>query len=152
MLALLNTEATRDSANSDNQVKIGIEKITCLKITVNVPVKMVDNDAYANSAPNTVHKLGVVVTSIQDSTFYPMDILSLNDMSLTILPEDFGLLENLTSLELRENLIKDLPQSLANLKKLERLDLGDNEIEELPPHIGELSSLEGEQNLKKHKS
>ena len=41
---------------------------------------MVDNNAYANSAPNTVHKLGVVVTSIQDSTFYPMDILSLNDM------------------------------------------------------------------------
>ena len=51
-----------------------------LKITVNVPVKLVENDAYANSAPNTVHKLGVVVTSIQDSTFYPMDILSLNDM------------------------------------------------------------------------
>ena len=47
---------------------------------MNVPVKLVDIDAYSNSAPNTVHKLGVVVTSIQDSTFYPMDILSLNDM------------------------------------------------------------------------
>jgi hypothetical protein len=31
---------------------------------------------------------------------------SLNDMSLSVLPEDFGLLTNLTSLELRENLIK----------------------------------------------
>ena len=47
---------------------------------MNVPVKMVENKAYAHTSPNTVHKLGVVVTSIQDSTFYPMDILSLNDM------------------------------------------------------------------------
>ncbi len=30
----------------------------------------------------------------------------MNDMSLSVLPEDFGLLTNLTSLELRENLIK----------------------------------------------
>ena len=41
---------------------------------------MVANNAYSNSDPNTVHKLGVVVTSVQDSTFYPMDILSFNDM------------------------------------------------------------------------
>ena len=40
-------------------------------------------------------------------------------------------LENLTSLELRENLIRNLPESLPSLTKLERLDLGDNEIEEL---------------------
>ena len=40
-------------------------------------------------------------------------------------------LENLQSLELRENLIRTLPPSLAQLTKLERLDLGDNEIEEL---------------------
>jgi hypothetical protein len=33
-------------------------------------------------------------------------LFSLNDMSLSVLPEDFGLLTNLTSLELRENLIK----------------------------------------------
>ena len=43
----------------------------------------------------------------------------------------FFSLTNLTSLELRENLIATLPDSLANLTKLERLDLGDNEIEEL---------------------
>jgi protein scribble len=40
-------------------------------------------------------------------------------------------LSNLTSLELRENLIRSLPESLSQLRKLERLDLGDNEIEEL---------------------
>ena len=50
-------------------------------------------------------------------------------------------LENLTSLELRENLIRNLPESLPSLTKLERLDLGDNEIEELPPYIGSLPSL-----------
>jgi Leucine-rich repeat (LRR) protein len=52
-------------------------------------------------------------------------------MSLTDLPADFGCLINLTSLELRENLIGSLPESLAKLFHLERLDLGDNEIEEL---------------------
>ena len=40
-------------------------------------------------------------------------------------------LENLTSLELRENLIRNLPESLPRLVRLERLDLGDNEVEEL---------------------
>ena len=40
-------------------------------------------------------------------------------------------LENLTSLELRENLIRHLPETLPQLTKLERLDLGDNEIDEL---------------------
>ena len=40
-------------------------------------------------------------------------------------------LTNLTSLELRENLIGSIPNSFARLTKLERLDLGDNEIEEL---------------------
>ena len=40
-------------------------------------------------------------------------------------------LENLQSLELRENLLKSLPESLSQLIKLERLDLGDNDIEEL---------------------
>ena len=36
-------------------------------------------------------------------------------------------MKNLTSLELRENLIVSLPESLSKLSKLERLDLGDNE-------------------------
>lgn len=52
-------------------------------------------------------------------------------MSLTSLPHDFGQLTALTSLELRENLLKELPESLDKLTNLERLDLGDNEIEEL---------------------
>lgn len=40
-------------------------------------------------------------------------------------------LVNLTSLELRENLLKGLPESVSYLTKLERLDIGDNDIEEL---------------------
>jgi len=52
-------------------------------------------------------------------------------MSLTSLPADFGQLVSLTSLELRENLLKELPASFSQLINLERLDLGDNEIEEL---------------------
>ncbi|XP_068208938.1 protein lap4-like isoform X10 [Palaemon carinicauda] len=63
-------------------------------------------------------------------------------MSLTNLPYDFGCLVNLTSLELRENLLKGLPESVSQLTKLERLDIGDNDIEELPPHIGDLPALQ----------
>ena len=43
-------------------------------------------------------------------------------------------LTNLTSLELRENLIGSIPDSFIHLNKLERLDLGDNEIEQLVMH------------------
>ena len=56
---------------------------------------------------------------------------------LSLLPS----LDNLTSLELRENLIRGLPDTLPSLTKLERLDLGDNEIDELPSYIGSLPSL-----------
>ena len=41
-----------------------------------VPVKMVENKAYSHKSPNTVHKLGAVVTSMQESSFYPLDVLS----------------------------------------------------------------------------
>ena len=50
-------------------------------------------------------------------------------------------LENLQSLELRENLIRTLPPSLSQLTKLERLDLGDNEIEELVRYIWVVPNL-----------
>ena len=40
-------------------------------------------------------------------------------------------LVNLTSLELRENLLKGLPESVSHLTKLVRLDIGDNDIEVL---------------------
>ena len=45
-----------------------------------VPVKMVENKAYSHTSPNTVHKLGAVVTSMQESSFYPLDVLSEDDM------------------------------------------------------------------------
>lgn len=72
-------------------------------------------------------------------------------MSLTSLPADFGMLTSLTSLELRENLLKELPSSLAQLTNLERLDLGDNEIEELVMQTGRIVSqpswLRGVKNI-----
>ena len=45
-----------------------------------VPVKMVENKAYSHTSPNTVHKLGAVVISMQESSFYPLDVLSEDDM------------------------------------------------------------------------
>ena len=41
---------------------------------------MVENKAYSHKSPNTVHKLGAVVTSMQESSFYPLDVLSQDDM------------------------------------------------------------------------
>ena len=41
---------------------------------------MVENKAYSHKSPNTVHKLGAVVTSMQESSFYPLDVLSEDDI------------------------------------------------------------------------
>ena len=41
---------------------------------------MVENKAYSHTSPSTVHKLGAVVTSMQESSFYPLDVLSQDDM------------------------------------------------------------------------
>ena len=41
---------------------------------------MVENIAYSHTSPNTVHKLGAVVISMQESSFYPLDVLSEDDM------------------------------------------------------------------------
>jgi hypothetical protein len=35
---------------------------------------------YSNSPPNTEHRFSVIVTSFQDDDFYPMDIISYNEM------------------------------------------------------------------------
>ncbi|CAF0852174.1 unnamed protein product [Didymodactylos carnosus] len=67
--------------------------------------------------------------------------LTLNDVSLTQLPDEIGSLINLRLLEVRENLLKVLPESLTQLQRLESLDLGSNEIEQLPNGIGRLISL-----------
>ncbi|CAF1044044.1 unnamed protein product, partial [Didymodactylos carnosus] len=67
--------------------------------------------------------------------------LTLNDVSLTQLPDEIGSLTNLRLLEVRENLLKSLPESLTQLQRLESLDLGSNEIEQLPSGIGRLASL-----------
>ncbi|KPM02969.1 lap4-like protein [Sarcoptes scabiei] len=58
------------------------------------------------------------------------------------LPNNFGSLINLESLELRDNLIKKLPPTLSMLVHLERLDLGANDFTELPEMIGQLPNLQ----------
>jgi hypothetical protein len=52
-----------------------------LQITVVVPIYMGKaDDLYSNSAPSPVHRLAVVVTAFQDDDFYPLAILSTNEM------------------------------------------------------------------------
>lgn len=60
-----------------------------------------------------------------------MTHLGLNDISLTQMPHDIGLLRNLRSLEVRENLLRTIPSSISQLTQLQRLDLGHNELDDL---------------------
>ncbi|KAL7668809.1 hypothetical protein ACOME3_009493 [Neoechinorhynchus agilis] len=67
--------------------------------------------------------------------------LTLNDISLTQLPDNIGNLENLRCLEARENLLRLIPDSLCEIVRLITLDLGNNEIGKLPNSIGQLHNL-----------
>ena len=62
--------------------------------------------------------------------------------SIEILPDSIGELENLESLILAGNKMKDLPKSMKKLRFLTNLELDFNEFEALPDVIAELQSLE----------
>ena len=49
-------------------------------------------------------------------------------------------LSNLTTLELRDNLIRYLPTSIGNLTRLKVLDVGNNVLEELVSQVADMFS------------
>jgi len=67
--------------------------------------------------------------------------LTLNDCSLTRLPDSLGQLTNLTELNLNSNELSTLPASINHLKKLERLVVGNNRLSSLPEELSGLCSL-----------
>jgi len=71
-------------------------------------------------------KLGKIPNNI--GIMKNLTILKLGDNNLTAVPESIGSLENLESLVLSSNKIQFIPNSFANLKNLEELKLAFNPI------------------------
>lgn len=58
------------------------------------------------------------------------------------LPEEIGVLKELSFLSLSGNQIKTIPKEIGNLRKLKFLSLYGNELSDLPKEIGDLQNLE----------
>jgi leucine-rich repeat protein SHOC2 len=67
--------------------------------------------------------------------------LSLGNADLTNLPESIGDFNNLTRLDLYDNLLTNLPESIGNLTNLTGLNLSNNQLTNLPERIGCLTNL-----------
>ena len=70
-----------------------------------------------------------------------LDILSLEDYTLTYLPKEIGNLKNLEYLSVYSSNLTHLPDEIGNLENLEFLILCFNQLEELPKSIGKLKNL-----------
>ena len=66
----------------------------------------------------------------------------LSEAGLRDLPEEFGNLQNLQSLQMDSNRFEQIPDSVFNLKNLKSLDLGANLLKSISPKIGQLRDLE----------
>ena len=67
--------------------------------------------------------------------------LDLSQLNLTTLPEEIGLLTNLTRLRLRKNQLTELPAEIGCLTNLTGLSLAVNQLRALPAEIGRLTHL-----------
>lgn len=75
-----------------------------------------------------------VYSSLEEALKTPdsVYILSLNNIKLNRLPEEFVQFTNLASLNLSGNKLSDLPDNLIQLKKLVEIDLSNNKFNTLP--------------------
>lgn len=67
--------------------------------------------------------------------------LHLNNLGLTSLPADIGLLNKLKKLYLHHNDLKSLPPELWTLHGLKTLEIRDNDLKEIPADIEQLTNL-----------
>lgn len=67
--------------------------------------------------------------------------LIIKNTDLTSLPESFGDLNELTELNLSNNVIASLPESFVNLTSIRKLDLGYNQLSEIPTQLWALKEL-----------
>lgn len=69
------------------------------------------------------------------------ELLYLDDMNLTSLPEEIGVLTNLKILILENNKLTSIPKEIAYLTNLTDLILNDNQLVNIPKEIGKLTNL-----------
>lgn len=79
---------------------------------------------------------------LQDALTNGVERINLCHRRLPFVPEAFGKLQTLVSLDLSANKLTAIPESLAGLKSLEELNLSSNMFESLPKAIGSLQKLQ----------
>ena len=71
-----------------------------------------------------------------------VNVLQLNSMDVSVIPESIAGLSNLEQLDLEDNNIEHLPNNIGYLTNLTYLDLGYNRLNTLPESIGHLYNLD----------
>ena len=66
----------------------------------------------------------------------------INNNKLVSLPDLFGKLRNLRTLEMNNNLLSELPESFISLKNLKNLQLYKNKLVRLPESFGNLKNIQ----------
>lgn len=79
---------------------------------------------------------------LQDALVNGVARIDLSNRRLPFIPEAFGKLRTLVSLNLSSNKLNAIPESLAGLESLEELNVSANMLESLPDGIGKLQSLQ----------
>ncbi|KAI3684490.1 hypothetical protein L6452_33714 [Arctium lappa] len=82
-----------------------------------------------------------VVAILKDALEKDVERIDLSDRRLPFLPEAFGKLRMLVSLNLSSNQLEVIPDSIAGLENLEELNASSNLLESLPDSIGLLLKL-----------
>jgi Leucine-rich repeat (LRR) protein len=71
-----------------------------------------------------------------------LQILDLSENNIKSIPEGFGALNRLHTLNLRNNIIVNYPDVLNKIKSLKNLDLSYNNFKNLPEEFGDLNQME----------
>lgn len=73
---------------------------------------------------------------------YCLETLYLSNQQLKSIPDEIGILINLTILNLSDNQLKSIPKEIGNLINLTILNLSNNQLTNIPEDIGNLTKLE----------
>lgn len=82
-----------------------------------------------------------VVAILQDALGKGVEKIDLSQRRLRFLPEAFGRLRTLVTLNLSSNQLEVIPDSIAGLENIEELNLSSNILESMPDSIGLLLKL-----------
>jgi len=94
--------------------------------------------------------LNLMFGSTQQQGLQNISSMNLNNNLLTLVPDSIGNLTALTVLNLSDNQLTSIPDSIGNLTALAKLYLGKNQLTSIPDSIGNLIALTG-LNLNKNK-